>query len=481
MQAVPFIGGSYLARSRNFSAERCVNLYPEASGDGQTKSIAMLIGTPGTVLFAALAGGGVRGCIRFSATQAIVVVGGNVYSVSTAGAGTLIGTIANRASLVSMASNGIVVMLVTGPEGYVITPNASTPSLSTIAPISAAAFVGADKVDYIDGYFVFNKPGTGEFQITGLLTTGIDPLDFATAEGSPDLLVSLIVNQRELWLLGEGSTEIFFNSGNADFPFERIQGAFLEQGCAAKFSVAKLNETVFWLTADDRGQGMVVMTVGYRTQRISTHAVEFAWAQYSRIDDAFAYTYQQEGHSFYVLTFPTGNATWAYDASTQLWHERAWRNPVDASLNRHRSSCQMAFAGKVIVGDFENGNLYQLNLDAYDDIGVPLPAIRQAPHFASADNHWMIFDRFWVDLEAGVGLNLGQGSDPQLIIEWSDDGGHTFPNQQSISMGKVGDYRHRAVLRRAGKSRDRVWRVTISDPMKRTLIGAGATTRSCSA
>src|SRR6266702_1544638 len=480
MNPIACIGGTYLSRSRNFDASRAINLYPEASGSGQSKSIAMLVGTPGLVLFSALAGGGVRGCLRFTATQSIVVVGGNVYNVDPNGVGTLIGTIVNRTTPVDMASNGLTVMLVTGAEGYVVTPNVIL-ALSTVVQITNPAFTGADKVDYADGYFVFNKPGTGQFQITGLLANTIDPLDFATAEGSPDLLISLLVNLREIWLFGSNSTEVFFDSGNADFPFERIQGAFIEQGCAAKNSVAKLNETVAWLSSDDRGQGIAVMANGYRPTRNSTHAEEFAWSQYERIDDAIGYTYQQEGHVFYVLTFPMGNATWVYDASTQLWHERAWRNPADASLNRHRSNCQMAFGGKIIVGDWENGNLYSLDLDTYTDNGAILPAIRQAPHYSSGDNTWMIFDRFWLDLETGIGLATGQGSDPMVMIAWSDDGGHTFPNEVMVSAGKVGEYRRRAVVRRAGKSRDRVWRVTITDPVKRILIGAGATTRQCAA
>lgn len=486
MTPLPFIGGSYLARSRNFDAQRAINFFPQASGSGQSKSIAMLLGSPGLVLFSALSDGGVRGCIRFSATQAIVIAGGSVFSVSTSGVSTRIGSVISRLTPVSMASNGITIMVVTGPEGYVITPNDTAPALGTVVPITNPAFTGADRVDYMDEYFVFNKTGTQEFQITGLLSNSIDPLDFASAEGSPDLLISLIVLQRELWLFGSGSTEIFFDSGNADFPFERIQGTFIEQGIAAKLSPAKLlgpdgTSTAFLLTADDRGQGIACKTAGYQLQRISTHAEEYAWAQYSRIDDAIGYTYQQEGQSFYQLTFPTANATWVYDIGTQLWHEKAWRNPVNASLNRHRSNCQMAFAGMIIVGDWENGNLYSMSLDAYTDNGAILPAIRQAPHFASSDDTWTIFDRFWIDMETGVGLATGQGSDPQVMIEWSDDGGHTFPNQQWVSAGKIGEYRRRAVLRRCGKSRDRVWRVSITDPVKRVLIGAGANIRECSA
>jgi hypothetical protein len=246
-----FIGGTYRARSAAFDAQRTINLYAEVSQSGTSKNIAMLVGTPGLTLFSTLVGGGIRGEIRFSATQSIVVAGGNVYSVTTAGVGTLIGTIINRATPVSMASNGTVIMLVTGSEGYVITP-----ASSNVAQIVDPDFTAADRVDFVDGYFIFNKSGTGQFQITGLLSTTIDPLDFASAEGSPDLLVSLIVDQRDVWLLGESSTEVFYNSGNPDFPFERIAGAFIETGCAAKNSPAKCSAGHFWLSADDRGQGI---------------------------------------------------------------------------------------------------------------------------------------------------------------------------------------------------------------------------------
>jgi hypothetical protein len=141
----------------------------------------------------------------------------------------------------------------------------------------------------------------------------------------------------------------------------------------------------------------------------------------------------------------------------------------------------MAFAGKIIVGDWETGKLYSLNLDAYDDNGDILPAIRQCAHSASPDDTWQFFHRLWIDMETGVGLNAGQGSDPQVMLEWSDDGGHTFPNQMWASAGKVGEFRRRVNYRRLGKSRDRVWRVTITDPVKRIFIAADAATAPGSA
>ena len=466
MPQFPFIGAAYAARSANFDAQVCVNLYPEVSGSGSSKSPAALIGTPGLTLFATLPTGGVQGLLRFSAALAVAVAGGVVYLVSSAGAVEQIGTIGSASGPVSMASNGTQVMLVTGPAGYVIDPAAKT-----ITAISTDAFSGADRVDFVDGYFVFNQPGTGKFQITGLYNTAIDGLDFATAEGSPDLLVSLIVDHRELWLFGETSTEVFFDSGNSDFPFERIQGAFMEHGCAAAQSVAKLDNSVFWMGADDKGRGIVFRAQGYVPQRISTHALESAIESYGDISDAIAWTYQQEGHAFYVLTFPSAGRTWCFDAATSLWHERAWHD-ADGVQQRHRGACHMAFAGRNIVGDWESGRLYALDLDAYTDNGDAIHRVRAASHIAAPDYQLQFFRALQIDMETGVGLQDGQGADPQAMLQWSDDGGHTWSNEHWVSIGKAGQHKARARWRRLGRSRDRVFRVTITDPVKICLIGA---------
>lgn len=474
MAQFPFVGPSYSARSKNLDAQRCINMYPEMGGPN-SKNVAALIGTPGLSLWTTLAGGGVRGLLRFNSTLSVAVCGTNVYTVTSAGVSTLCGTIPNLSTPVSMASNGTVVMIVTGPGGYVLTP--LTGAFTTI---TAPAFAGADKVDFIDGYFVFNKTGTGQFQITGLYSTGIDSLDFATAEGAPDLLVSLIADHRELWLFGETTTEVYFNSGNADFPFERIQGAFIEQGCAAKYSVAKADNSVFWLTADDRGQGMVMRAVGYQPQRVSDHAFEYSIGQYSRIDDAVAYTYQQEGHVFYVLNFPTANATWVFDASTNQWHERAWRNPTDGSLNRHRTNCQMAFIGENIAGDWETGKLYRLDLDTFTDNGNPITRVRVAPHLSDQNYRWQFFDSLQVDMQTGVGLSSlpgASGNDPQAMLQWSDDGGYTWSNELWSPIGKLGQRERRVRWRRLGRSRDRVFKVTITDPIRVAIIGASVNVR----
>lgn len=464
--AFPFVGPAYSARSSNFDAQRCVNLYPELSGSGTSKSVAMLIGTPGLLLWSTLTGSTVRGLLRFDDNTLIAIVGSNVYRLDRSGTATNIGSVTAGVTPVSMASNGSVVMVGTGgTDGYFIDPAAGTTT-----PIADPDFTGAGNISYIDGYFLWNVPGTQKFQISRILSTAIEPLDFASAEGAPDKIIASIVDHREVWLPGENSTEVFFNSGNADFPFERIQGAFLETGCIAPNSIAKLDNSIVWLARDDRGHGTVVRAAGYTPQVISTRAVEYAIAKYAAIDDAIGFTYSQEGHLFYVLTFPTGNATWVYDSSTQEWHERAWRN-TDGSYNRIRANCQVEFAGKTLVGDWENGNIYQLDLNTYSDNGAALVRIRQCPHL-NATYFYQFFSRLQVDFETGVGLNTGQGSDPQAMLSWSDDGGHTWSNEMVATMGKIGEYKARSVWRRLGKSRDRIFRVSVSDPVKVIMIGA---------
>jgi hypothetical protein len=300
-------------------------------------------------------------------------------------------------------------------------------------------------------------------------------LDFASAEGSPDGLVGLIVDHREAWLFGTDSVEVWYDAGLPDFPLTRIQGAFNEIGCVAAFSIAKLDNGLFWLGTDARGQGIVYRANGYTGQRISTHAIEYAIAQYGNISDAIAYTYQQEGHAFYVLTFPSGDATWVYDVSTQAWHERAgWDN---GEFVRHRSNCQCNFGGNIIVGDYENGNIYKFSLDIYADNGGIQKWLRSWRALPTGQNNLKrtAHHSLQLNCESGVGINDGQGSDPQAMLRWSDDGGHTWSNEHWSPMGKIGAYYQRVFWRRLGmtlKLRDRVYEVSGTDPVKIAIMGA---------
>jgi len=316
-------------------------------------------------------------------------------------------------------------------------------------------------------------------------------------------------NKRQLLAaFGTNSIEVWFDSGATDFPLQRIQGAFNELGCAAPYSIAKMDNSLFWLGRDRRGQGIVYRANGYAGVRISTHAVEWQIQQYADLSDAIAYTYQQDGHSFYVLIFPSANTTWVYDAATQAWHERA--GFVDGAFTRHRSNCQMAFNNKIVVGDFENGKIYAFDLDDYSDNGSIQKWLRSWRALPTGQNNLKRTTQHMMqlDCESGVGLNgfvipetiyleteLGdyliaenndfliadqetvatQGADPQVMLRWSDDGGHTWSSEHWASMGKIGQYYKRVIWRRLGmtvKLRDRVYEVSATDPVKIAIMGA---------
>jgi hypothetical protein len=433
---------------------------------GQGKSIKALYGTPGTRLLATLPGsGGIRAAYRPAKGDAIVVQGASVYRLTASWAYTLVGTLNTTSGVVSIADNGTVGVLVDGPYGYTL--NLST---NAFAQITDESFLGADYVDFLDSYLIFSKPDSFKFYISGQYEVTFDPLDFASAEDTPQDIVRHFVDHREVWFFKRTSASIFVDSGGADFPFTRTQTA-IEVGCAAPSSVCKLDNSIFWLGEEESGTGSVWRAQGYTPVRISTEAVEYAIQSYSRIDDAIAYAYQQEKHTFYVLTFPTANATWVYDAFTGQWHERAWRNTADGSLNRHRSNCHIFFGGVHVVGDWENGNLYALDLDYYSDNGNPLPAIRVTGYVTNPQKFRMFFNSLEIEMETGVGLQSGQGSDPRALLEWSDNG-HTWSNAHQLTLGDVGKYDSRVRKTRMGSARKRVYRLTISDPIKRAIIDA---------
>lgn len=464
MPQIPFLGSSARGRSSNIDAGRRVNVYPEMDKDG--KNVTALIGCPGTRLLVTLPGaGGIRGTYVPSSGNAIVVQGSSVYRVSTEWSYALAGSIDALSTPVSIADNGTVAVIVTGPHGYVLDL-----SSNMLTQITSDAFYGADVVQYLDGYFVFNKPGTQQFYISGLLASDFDALDFASAEGAPDKLVSLIVDHRELWLFGDTTTEVFSNTGNVDFPFERVGNAFIQQGCAAKFSPVAMDNSIFWIGKDRGGDRVVWRANGYTPARVSDHKIEHAMQGYADVSDASGFTYQQDGHIFAVWSFPSAGATWAYDCATGEWHERAYLAPSTGNLTRHRANCHMFFGGKHVVGDWENGNLYALDLDYYSDNGDPLPAIAVSQHIADPNYGWVQHRCLQVDMETGVGLE--DESTPIAMLEWSDDGGHTWSSQRESPIGAIGQYRARVRWNRLGRSRDRVYRLTITDPVKRVIIGA---------
>ena len=497
----PILGSSYVTRSVNAADNRMVNLFPEVIPEGG-KEPGFLNRAPGLNFLQTVGTGPIRGLwvAKISTSVFYIVSGVEVYKLSsTTGTPTLIGTVSGTGP-VSIADNGAQIFFACNGPSFIYNINTGV-----FGPITDPDFPGAVTVGFLDGYFVFNEPNSQKIWVTALLDGyDINALDFASAEGSPDGLVAVNVDHREAWLFGSDSVEVWYDAGLADFPLTRIQGAFNELGCAAAFSVAKLDNTLFWLGTDARGQGIVYKANGYNGQRVSTHAVEWQIQQYGNISDAIAYTYQQDGHGFYVLTFPSANATWVYDAATQAWHERAgWDN---GSFTRHRSNCQCNFGGNIIVGDYQNGNIYTLDLDTYADNGQiqrwlrswrALPTgtntlKRTAQHSLQLDAQagallTPITEYVYLTTEDGFKLitesydnlvdetTLSVNPPPQFMLRWSDDGGHTWSNEHWAQGGAVGAYGTRIFWRRLGmtlKLRDRVYELSGTDPIQIAIMGA---------
>jgi hypothetical protein len=497
----PILGSSYVTRSVNAADNRMVNLFPEVIPEGG-KEPGFLNRAPGLNFLQTMGTGPIRGlwAHQTNGSNFYVVSGVEVYKLSgTTATPKLIGTVSGTGP-VSIADNGTQIFFACNGPSYIY--NDVT---GVFGPITDPDFPGAATVGYLDGYFVFNEPNSQRVWVTALLDGyDINALDFASAEGSPDGLVAINVDHREAWMFGTDSVEVWYDAGLADFPLQRIQGAFNELGCAAAFSVAKLDNTLFWLGTDARGQGIVYKANGYTGQRVSTHAVEWQIQQYGNISDAIAYTYQQDGHSFYVLTFPSANATWVYDAATQAWHERAgWDN---GSWTRHRSNCQCNFGGNIIVGDYQNGNIYTLSLTTYADNGQVQRWLRSWRALPTGQNNLKrtaqhslqldaqagalldpIVEDVYITTEDGFRLvtesyenlidqtTLSVNPAPQFMLRWSDDGGHTWSNEHWAQGGAVGAYGTRIFWRRLGmtlKLRDRVYELSGTDPIQIAIMGA---------
>lgn len=459
MPAFDLIAAACQSRSRLASAQSLINLYPERNANGTVT----LYGTPGKRLWAAIGGGPIRGAIAANGV-AYIVSGSSVYSVTGAGVASSIGAVSSSFGRVSMASNGVDVLLVDGVSGYTITSG-------VLAEIADADFPdGVRYCDYVDSFYLVGGDGTGKFYKSGSLSGGSwDALDFASAEGDPDELLRPFVSNREILPFGGRTTEFFVDTGAAGFPFERSGNAFLEHGAAAADSIAKLDSSVFWLGRSEQGQGVVWRLNGYSPVRVSTHAEEYAISQWSDISDAYGYAYTQEGHAFYVLSSASGDQTLAYDVASGEWHQRSWR---DGSNLRHRDRIYtyIFFNGLHLGGDWENGNVYVIDMDTYTDNGDAIAREIIASHLRSGKR------RFYGDVEAmiesGVGLQSGQGSNPVALLSVSDDGGRTFHSERARPFGSVGQYEGRCVWTRNGSAFTRTFRLAVTDPVPVAITGA---------
>jgi hypothetical protein len=477
-----FVGPAYESADPYQDCQRLINWYTEFAGEDSAKSPIALLGCPGLVVEISTTYGQVRGAWTLpGGTKALWVSGNTVYlmTILTAASATakatfqvaVVGTILTYTGPVCIRdnNNGGIAVIVDGPNGYVYNIAGNT-----LTQIVDAAFYGADRVAFIDGWFVFNKTGTQIFYTSTLYWNGVTAFNgtfFALKDTSSDNLVTLYENNRELWLVGERTTEIWYDAGGQNFPFSRLQGATLQVGCAAVNSITRVGGSLVWLASSERGQNYIVMTNGYQYSSISNAAIDNNLAQYNVVSDAIGFCYSEEGHEFYVITFPTEDITWCYDITTQQWHQRASYDQVTGQFHRHRSNCLINFGNHRLVGDYANGQIYTMSRQAYSDGTDPLVAIRRCPHVWN--NRERVFhSSLQVEFSPGVGLQTGQGTIPEAMMRFSDDGAATFGNEHWKTIGVAGASKYRCIWRRLGQARDRVYEVQFSDPVKRDIVGA---------
>ena len=464
------IGPAYKVAAYPLDSQRCVNLYPEPDElmTGKDGSIGALIRTPGLTRKLTLPTSGVRGIYTVSANGTVYAVGGGtLYMIGSNLTATAIGTLRTTTGAVSMSDNGLQLIVVDGVSGYTV--NLAN---SQFAEIQSTAFYSGNKVVFQDGYFILPKPNSGQFYLSNTYDgTSYNGLNFATAEGSPDLLVSVLPFRNQLVLFGSQTVEVWYDSGNPSFPYSRIPGGFIEHGCAAPLSVAKTGDTLLWLGQDDYGNGIVYKSVGLQPVRASNYGVELALSGYSTISDATAFVYEDRGHTFYVLNFPTANATWVLDVTLGVWHERTSQS-ADGSFGRWRGNCHTFAYGLHLVGDYADGRIYALDNANFTDDGNPIKWIRSFP-VVSTNLKRAIHSKFQLDCLVGQGVNgNGLGESPTAMMRYSDDGGASWSSERFSLIGRIGQRQARVIWRRLGAPRTRVYEVSGTDPVGIALIGA---------
>lgn len=303
-----------------------------------------------------------------------------------------------------------------------------------------------------------------------------DPLNFSSADAAPDNIVSIAELHEEQFIFKQTNIEVWINAGLSGFAFQRLAGVHIETGCVAPFSPAKAGESLIWLGQNEEGNGSVYMVTGYEPRKVSTKAMDREIQSYSVISDAIGYAYEQSGHLFYVLIFPTANVTWAYDVSVGLWHQRAAF--ANNALSRHWSNCYSLFGNKRVVGDYRNGNLYAFNMKAQTDNGTAKKWLRSWRALEKAVFQPTTYSALQIDMQTGI--DVPDGTSPQVMLRWSDDEGHNWSNQRFWSAGKTGETAQRVIFRRLGSTRlktglDRIFELSSTDAYPGAIIGADLT------
>lgn len=464
MAAIPLATETAVSRSPQLQNTRLVNFFTERQTPG-AKGQAPLFSAPGITNMVTCPEGPVRGLWNFNGF-AYAVSGAGLYLVREDGSTNHLGDGIGGTGPVEMSDNGVQLGMVNGVNGWIYTLQSGN-----FQQISDPAFESARTIDFMDGYFIFDAFGTNEWFLSQLYDgLTYDALDFATAEAQPGFVVGTAQNLQLLFIFCSAHIELWYDAGTEDFPFQRYAGGIINYGCVSPYTITKQDGALFFLGAD---------RVFYRLQanvpiRVSTHPIETMIALESNLEACTTLTFTWEGHKMIALTLPTVGATVVFDISTGKWHERESFTSKNISRGRWRASCATECYDKVLIGDAFSGQVGFIDPTVYTEFGEPMLGLIQSAN-VHHDRKRVFVGRFELDLQFGVGLTSGQGSDPQVMLERSIDGGMTWGKLQPWrSMGRQGQYLRRARWLRQGQGREMMWRLTFSDPTPRTVIGAYA-------
>jgi hypothetical protein len=460
---IAFCGGTYTNAALASDGEECINLIPEKIEAGDKAGQLYLPKVPGLLPLLTFPTSPVIG-VRDVNGRHFAIAGGIFYEWFLNGTYKSYGSVGFTAGPASMTDSGYQILMCStwGSQACVfdLRSNILTPGISTLGNFS--------QVDFVDGFFIGLVLGQNEYQISNIFdATTWSALNYAQIAGTGDTRVGVKADHEQLWLFGNKNTEIWYNSGNANFPFQRVPQAILPMGLAAVASVVQLDNAVFWLGADERGQGIVYRTNGWVPQRVSNHAMEQQIQGYTKISDAYAYAVQDGGHAIYYITFPSAFAqtevianvkqtiytgvTWGYDVSTGLWHKRLYWNPTVSAYQAHLGMCHCVAGGEHIYGDRASGNLYVASHSCYQDNGTALRWLRSTPHISN-EERWTFFH--------AIQLYMQTATTEEIFLRYSNDGGFTWNARPMRGTGGAGQYKTRIKWNMLGRARNRCWEVS---------------------
>lgn len=478
MSRFGFCGPAYQSQSVSADAQVLINFYREHIESEMGKSRFALYPSPGLSLYTTLGLTGPVRAIYPINNRVFAVLGNTLYEIAMpGGALTNRGTISTSSQPVSIAGGPTYLLIVSNGVAYTYKLDTNT-----LTALGGGNFNGTPlQAAWCQNFFLVLLANSQQWQASA---PG-DPTTWSgtSISGTPpfaDNITAFIENAGYVWTLGPRQSQVWHNAGTFPFPFATVQGGQIVQGCAAMWSAARLDNSIFWLGSDDRGGGIVWRANGFTPLRVSNHAIEYALQSYATISDAIGYAFQDQGHSFYHLYFPTANVSWRYDVEMNEWHQVGYWSPLknpQTGFEAHHSQCHAYANGVHLVGDWSSANVYAMSINNLTDAGNPIRRVRRAPHI-STEQERIFHHSLQVDFETGLGPipplldGAGNARGPQAMLRWSDDGAHTWSNEHWKDCGQGGSYLTRAIWRRLGVSRDRVYELSVSDPIPWRVIDA---------